>query len=207
MSLLAANRRGFTLVEAMVVLAIAAVLAALASSSLVGLRRQSQASGEARLVVYRLQTARTLAVSQGWPQGYYFAGPNDGNPFLGNGTPWCFFAGCGFAFKATSSTAPATYTAGLGQEEQPIDTLPYISNGGGNYAPVLSVTAFNVGATSFTVGFDLNGLPNINPAPNPMAWPICLSVQNVSDATTQRWVIVFSDGTTRIQQVNETYCP
>jgi hypothetical protein len=31
-------------------------------------------------------------------------------------------------------------------------------------------------------------------------------VQDISDATTQRWIIVFSDGTTRIEKSNETYC-
>ena len=184
--------------------AIAGILAALASTTLTGLRRQARASGEARLIVYRLQSARTLAVSQGWPQGYYFGGTQVANAFMDN-LPWCLQVGCGFAFKATSATAPATYAPNLGQEELPVDTVPYISSAGGP-VQALSVTALNVGQANFTVGFDLNGLPNINPAPNPMAWPICIGVQDVTDATTLRWVIVFSDGTTRIQQANETYC-
>ena len=198
--------RGFSIVEMLVVLAIVGIMAGLASSSLIGLRRQSQASGEARLLVYRLQSARTLSVSQGWPQGYYFGGPGDANPVFAP-NPWCFAAGCGFAFKATSPSVPATYAAGLGQEEYPLDALPFVSNGLAGDAQVLSVTANGVGASSFYIGFDLNGLPTITPPPVPMVWPICLSVQNVSDASTLRWVIVFSDGTTRIQQTNETYCP
>jgi prepilin-type N-terminal cleavage/methylation domain-containing protein len=196
--------RGFTLVELMVVIAIVGVLAALASSALTSLRRQSRASGQARLLVYRLQSARTLAVSQGWPRGYYFGGPGDASAVLNNaGVPWCFVAGCGFAFLATSPSATATYVPG--QEQYPVDPLPYVNTTSG-LAQVLAVGANGVAPTSFTVGFDLNGLPRIDPPPIPMVWPICISVQDLSDATTLRWVIVFSDGTTRIQKYNETYC-
>jgi prepilin-type N-terminal cleavage/methylation domain-containing protein len=196
--------RGFTLVELMVVVAIAGVLAALASASLTSLRRQARASGQARLIVYRLQAARTLSVSQGWPQGYYFGGPGDSSAVLSSGgVPWCAGAGCGFAFKAASPTATATYLPG--EEEYPIDPLPFSDNGG-LAQQILAVAANGVAQLSFTVGFDLNGLPRIDPAPNPMVWPICISVQDTLDATTLRWVIVFSDGTTRIQKYNETYC-
>jgi type II secretory pathway pseudopilin PulG len=187
----------------MVVLAIAGVLAALASSSLTTIRRQARASGQARLIVYRLQAARTLSVSQGWPQGYYFGGPGDTSAVLtSGGVPWCSAAGCGFAFKAATATGTATYAPG--EEEFPIDALPYVNSGG--FRQVLAVAASGVPQLSFTVGFDLNGLPRIDPAPNPMVWPICISVQDTLDATTLRWVIVFSDGTTRIQNYNETYC-
>jgi prepilin-type N-terminal cleavage/methylation domain-containing protein len=196
--------RGFTIVEMLTVMAIAGVLAALASSAMTGLRRQARASGQARLLVYRLQSARTLSVSQGWPQGYYFGAPGDTTAVLSNAAvPWCGAAGCGFAFKAASSTATATYLPG--EEEFPLDPLPYVSTGG-ILGQVLRVAASGVLTPSFTVGFDLNGLPRIDPAPNPMVWPICISVQDVLDATTLRWVIVFSDGTTRIQKINETYC-
>ena len=200
--------QGFTIVEMLVVLAIVGILAALASSSMVGLRRQAQASGEARLLVYRLQSARTLSVSQGWPQGYYVGAPGDANPVFGT-IPWCPVVGCGFAYKATASTAPPTYTQGLGQEEYPFDPPAYIQTGVGTFAPVVQVTLTTpntVGATPFTIGFDLNGLPSVNPPPVPLVWPLCLAVQNLQDATTLRWVIVFADGTTRIQQANETYC-
>ncbi len=196
--------RGFTLIELMVVVCIAAVLAALASSALTGLRRQARASGQARLLVYRLQSARTLSVSQGWPQGYYFGAPGDANGVMQNaGVPWCEAAGCGFAFKALTSTSPATYTT-AGQEQYPLDPLPYVATSSG-ISQVLKVGVAGI-TPSFTVGFDLNGLPRIDPTPNPMVWPICISVQDISDATTLRWVMVFSDGTTRIQKIDETYC-
>jgi prepilin-type N-terminal cleavage/methylation domain-containing protein len=195
---------GFTLVELMVVVAIAGVLAALASSALTDVRRQSRASGQARLLVYRLQAARTLSVSQSWPQGYYFGAPGDASVVLSNpAVPWCTAAGCGFAFKATSPSATATYVAG--QEQFPLDPFPFVGTGVG-ISQVLAVAANGVATPSFTVGFDQNGLPRIDPPPNPMVWPICISVQDISDATTLRWVIVFSDGTTRIQKDNETYC-
>ena len=188
----------------MVVVAIAGVLAALASTALTGLRRQARASGQARLFVYRLQAARTLSVSQGWPQGYYFGAPGDATPVLSSASvPWCGAAGCGFSFKALTATGTATYLPG--QEEFPLDPLPYISNSGG-IGQTLRVAANGVLTPSFTVGFDQNGLPRIDPAPSPMVWPICISVQDLSDATTLRWVIVFSDGTTRIQKIDETYC-
>ncbi len=198
--------RGFTLVELMVVVGIAGILAALASSAMTGLRRQARASGQARLLVYRLQSARTLSVSQGWPQGYYFGAPGDATPVMSNAAvPWCEAAGCGFPFKALTATGTATYLPNNGQEELPPDALPYGSTSGGP-AQLLAVAANGVATPSFTVGFDLNGLPRIDPPPNPMVWPICISVQDISDATTLRWVIVFSDGTTRIQKIDETYC-
>jgi prepilin-type N-terminal cleavage/methylation domain-containing protein len=195
---------GFTLVELMVVVGIAGIIAALASSSLTGLRRQARASGQARLIVYRLQAARTYAVSQGWPQGYYFGAPGDATAVMTNpAVPWCEAAGCGFAFKATAPTAAPTYVAG--QEQYPLDPLPYVANAL-TISQLVAVAATGVTTPSFTVGFDLNGLPSINPPPNPMVWPICISVQDIADATTLRWVIVFSDGTTRIQKDNESYC-
>jgi len=189
----------------MVVVAIVGVLAALASTALTSLRRQARASGQARLLVYRLQSARTMSVSQGWPQGYYFGAPGDATAILSNASvPWCVVAGCGFTFKATSPTANATYVAG--QEQFPLDALPFVSNSGTGMAPLITVRAAGVTTPSFTVGFDLNGLPRIDPPPLPMVWPICISVQDLADATTLRWVIVFSDGTTRIQKYNENYC-
>ena len=148
----------------MVVVGIAGILAALASSALTGLRRQARASGQARLLVYRLQSARTLSVSQGWPQGYYFGAPGDATPVMSNAAvPWCEAAGCGFSFKALTATGTATYLPNNGQEEYPLDPLPYASNSGGP-AQLLAVAANGVATPSFTVGFDLNGLPRHRPA-------------------------------------------
>lgn len=194
---------GFTLIELMVVTAMVGILAALAASSLQGLQRQARASGQARLYVNRLQALRTAAVSQGWPQGYYFGGPGDSNPLL-IALPWCAAAGCGFSFRATAPTGTATYASGLNQEQLPLDALPFVA--GTTPARVLAVAAKGVGATSFSIGFDINGLPRIDPPPVPNVWPQCISVQDINDAVTLRWVILFSDGTVRIQRDNETYC-
>ena len=205
-----ARRRmqGFTIAEMLVVVAILGIMAALAGTSLISITRQAQASGEARLLVYRLQSARTLSVSQGWPQGYYFGAPGDANPALTT-IPWCTGAGCGFAWKNVAATAMPAYAQGQAQELHPFDSLPYVSNGLAGFSQLLAVTVNTTtwaGAASFTVGFDLNGLPYVNPPPVPLVWPICLAVQTINDPTTLRWVIIFSDGTTRIQQTNETYC-
>jgi prepilin-type N-terminal cleavage/methylation domain-containing protein len=197
------RRAGFTLVEAMVVVAIVGVLALLAASSLSGLQRQARASGQARLIVNRLQTLRTAAVAQGWPQGYYFGGPGDANPIFLN-SPWCIAAGCGFSFRSTTPSGTATYAQGLGQERMPLDAMPYVA--GAVLQQVLAVSARGVGAVSFTVGFDVNGLPRVDPPPIPQVWPQCISVQDIRDVNTLRWVILFSDGTVRIQRDNETFC-
>ncbi len=189
----------------MVVVAIVGVLAALASTSLAGVQRQARASGEARLIVYRLQSARTLSVSQGWPQGYYFGGPGDGNAAL-MPLAWCLAAGCGFTFEATAPPLHPPTQRDLVKSKFPFDALPYVAQGALGFTQILSVQAKGVGAASFTVGFDLNGLPQINPPPIPLVFPICLSVQDIRDPATLRWVLVFSDGTTRIQKVDETYC-
>ena len=52
-------RRGFTLLELMVVVAISAILVAMAGNALSSARRVSRVSGQARLLMQRLQTART----------------------------------------------------------------------------------------------------------------------------------------------------
>ena len=69
------RRAGFSLLEVLVTVAIAAVLVALAANALTESRRVSRVNGQARLLVQRLQTVRTNAVSQGTAQGYAI-GPN-----------------------------------------------------------------------------------------------------------------------------------
>ncbi len=69
------RQRGFTLIEVMVTVAIVAILVALASNALNESRRVARVNGQARLLVQRLQTVRTNAVSQGNAQGYLI-GPN-----------------------------------------------------------------------------------------------------------------------------------
>ena len=74
------NKRGgagFTLVELMVVTAVAAVLITIATVGLVTMRRQSYVNGETRNLVSRLQNARMKAVAMGEKHGVYIGGPTD----------------------------------------------------------------------------------------------------------------------------------
>jgi prepilin-type N-terminal cleavage/methylation domain-containing protein len=72
------TRRGFTLAEVMISVAVIAILSALAAEAMTGSRKVSRVNGQARLLVQRLQTARANAVGQGNAQGYYI-GPNGMN--------------------------------------------------------------------------------------------------------------------------------
>jgi prepilin-type N-terminal cleavage/methylation domain-containing protein len=193
------GRRGFTLLEMMVVVAICAVLVAMASNAMAGARRVSRVSGEARLLVQRLQSARTKAVSQGNAQGY-FIGPNGpGAPAVGPDTNQAYFY-----VKANQVATNVFYVAATDRADPSRDFLPNTNNGVTN---VSLVTITGPGAplpNGLDVGFDINGQPTITPSPGAQPW-YCIRVGDGQDAVVVRWVILFNDGTVKVQG-NETYC-
>src|SRR5262249_57045289 len=83
--------RGFSLLEVLVAVAISAILVAMAANALTGSRKVARVAGEARLLVQRLQTARTNAVSQGASQGYYIAANGPGAVGPDANTAFVFF--------------------------------------------------------------------------------------------------------------------
>lgn len=190
------RRGGFTLLEVMVTVAIAGILVALAANALTESRRVSRVSGQARLLVQRLQTVRTNAVSQGNAQGYAI-GPN-GIAVSGPD------AHQGFVFiKQNPIASPVTYIPGTdtldpnGRDELPrVDTNTLVTIRGASGAQ----------AAPFQIGFDINGQATVTPA---AAFPYCIQVSDPYAPAIQRWVILFNDGTVKVQNNDTTaaYCP
>jgi prepilin-type N-terminal cleavage/methylation domain-containing protein len=186
-------RPGFTLLEMMVVVAITAVLVAMASNSLTEVRNVSRVASQARLIVQRLQTARTNAVSQGNAQGYYFGpnGPTAGGPD----------ANQSYVFVLQNATASnVVYNPLVDRADNFRDTLPM-----SGAIPVISVTGTGVVQPNpFQVGFDINGQATVTPAPG--VWPYCIRVTDPAQPAIARSVILFNDGTVKVQK-DETWCP
>ncbi len=186
--------RGFTLMELMVTVAISAILVALAANALSNARKVSRVAAEARLVLQRLQTVRTNAVSQGAAQGYFF-GPN------GPGAAGAD-ANQGFVFyKQDPTTAVVSYVALTDRVDYSRDNLP-TTNG---QSLVVVTGAGVVQPAPFQVGFNMNGQVTVTPAPGP--FPYCIRVSDLTEPSIVRSVILFNDGTTRVQRDGETWCP
>ncbi len=192
------RQRGLTLLEVMVAVAISAVLAALAGNALSSARRVSRVSGEARLLVQRLQTARTRAVGQGNAQGY-FIGPN------GPGAAGPDMNRAYFYVKATpiiSSPNPVSYLAGTDRPDYSPDAIPST----GNISLVTITPPPGTGVPGqLDVGFDIDGLPTVTPWAGPVPAQYCIKVADGQEASIVRWIILFNDGSVKVQG-NETYC-
>jgi prepilin-type N-terminal cleavage/methylation domain-containing protein len=186
------DQRGFTLMEMMVTVAICAILVAIAANAMAGSRKVARVSGEARFLVQRLQSVRANAVSQGNAQGYYL-GPNGLNVVAPD-------AHQGFVFiKANPTASPVTYISGTDREDPNRDWLPVT----GTSSLVVVSGASGAQPAPFAIGFDINGQATVNPA---AAFPYCIQVTDTLDPAVLRYVILFNDGTVKVQK-NETWCP
>ena len=192
------RHRAFTLLELMVAVAICAVLVAMAANALAGARRVSRVSGEARLLVQRLQSARTKAVGQGNAQGYYI-GPN------GPGAAGVDANRAYFYVKANPTATIVSYLVGTDRPDTVPDVIPNTNN-----VSLVTITGPGAGLPSpIDVGFDMNGLPTLTPSPGPQNW-YCLRLADGQEAAIVRWVILFNDGTVKVQNNDAnagSYCP
>jgi prepilin-type N-terminal cleavage/methylation domain-containing protein len=185
--------RGFTLVELLATVAIAAVLIAIASSALTTARKVARVGGEARFILQQLQTVRTQAVSQGAAQGYYF-GPN--GPGAGGAD-----ANQSFVFwKLNPTDTVVSYAPGVDRLDGNRDTLPL----SGGQSLVVVTGAGVLQPAAFSIGFDMNG--QVTVTPGPVLFPYCIRITDVTDPALVRYVILFDDGTTKVQG-DETWCP
>ena len=185
--------RGFSIVEMLATVAICAVLVAIAGSALTSARKVARVGGEARFILQQLQSVRTSAVSQGAAQGYYF-GPN-GAGAVGPD------ANQSFVFWKQNPTATVVdYAALTDRLDGNRDTLPL---SGGQSLVVVTGTGV-VQPTPFSIGFDMNG--QVTVTPGPVVFPYCIRISDFTDPVIVRYVILFNDGTTKVQG-DETWCP
>ena len=186
------SRRGFTLLEVMMAVAVVAILSALASQAIIESQKISRVSAQARLLVQRLQTARANAVGQGNAQGYYI-GPNGLNVVAVD-------ANQAFNFVKTNPLTPhPVYNAVTDQVDTFRDSLPTV----GTSSTVLVQGANGLQAAPISIGFDIDGLPTVSPA---AAFPYCFKISDTVQPSIDRRVILFGDGTVKVQN-NESYCP
>ena len=187
------RRRGFTLAELMVTVAICAVLVAMAANALSSARKVSRVGGQARYILERLQSIRTAAVGQGAAQGYYFGpnGPGAAGPD----------ANQAFAFyKVNPADTVVSYVAGTDRLDGFRDALPV----SGNQSLVVVTGVGVVQPAAFSIGFDMNG--QVTVTPGPVLFPYCIRISDFTDPAIVRYVILFNDGTTKVQG-DETWCP
>lgn len=184
---------GFSLVEVLVAVAISAILVAMAANALTGSRKVARVAGEARLIVQRLQSTRTNAVSQGAAQGYYIAqnGPGAAGPDANTSFVY---------FKLNPTATLVDYVAANDRRDPYVDTLPLSTN-----TSLVTVTGRGVAPPApLSIGFDMNGQVTVIPPPG--FFPYCIQVGDPTDAALIRWVILFNDGTVKVQK-DETWCP
>ena len=185
--------RGFTVVELLATLAIAMVLMAIAGSALTSARKVSRVGGEARFILQQLQSVRTAAVSQGAAQGYYFGpnGPGAAGPDANQSYVY---------WKLNPQDPVLSYVPASDRLDGNRDTLPL----SGGQSLVVVTGAGVVQPAPFSIGFNMNGQATVTPGP--VVFPYCIKITDVTDAALVRYVILFDDGTTKVQGY-ETWCP
>ena len=188
------DRRGFTVAELLVTVAIVAILIAMAGSALTSARKVARVGGQARFILQQLQTVRTNAVSQGAAQGYYF-GPNGPGAPVGGDTNQAFVF-----WKQNPTDAVVSYVPLADRQDVSRDELPT----SGGQSLVVVTGAGVVQPNPFSIGFSMNGLPTVTPGP--VVFPYCIQITDTTDPAIIRYVILFNDGTTKVQG-DETWCP
>jgi len=189
--------RGFTLVEMMATVAICGVLIAIAASALTNARKVSRVGGQTRLILQQLQSVRTSAVSQGAAQGYYF-GPNGIAPAGPDANQAFVF------WKQNPTDTVVSYAPLTDRLDGNRDTLP---TSGNDSLVLVDGTASGSGVNQpapLSIGFDMNG--QVTVTPGPVTFPYCIRVSDITDPVIVRYVILFNDGTTKVQG-DETWCP
>ena len=183
--------------ELMITVAICAVLIAMAASALTSARKVARVGGQARLILQRLQSVRTSAVGQGAAQGYYF-GPN------GPAAPVTPDTNQSFVFwKTNPSDLVVSYAPLTDRLDGNRDTLPY-----SGAVSLVTVDGTVSGSTVFqpaplTIGFNMNGQATVTPGGG---FPYCIRITDTTEPVIVRYVILFNDGTTKVQG-DETWCP
>ena len=189
--------RGFTLVEMMATVAICGVLIAIAASALTNARKVSRVGGQTRLILQQLQSVRTSAVSQGAAQGYYF-GPNGIAPAGPDANQAFVF------WKQNPTDTVVSYAPLTDRLDGNRDALP---TSGNDSLVLVDGTASGSGVNQpapLSIGFDMNG--QVTVTPGPVTFPYCIRVSDITDPVIVRYVILFNDGTTKVQG-DETWCP
>ena len=188
------RRRDFTLAELLVTVAICAILIAMAGSALTSARKVARVGGQARYILQQLQSVRTSAVSQGAAQGYYFGANGPGAP-VGPDTNQAFVF-----WKQNPTDTVVSYVPLTDRQDISRDELPTT----GGQSLVVVTGAGVVQPNPFSIGFTMNGLPTVTPGP--VVYPYCVQITDTTDQAIVRYVILFNDGTTKVQG-DETWCP
>ncbi len=182
--------------ELMATVAICGVMIAIAASALTSARKVSRVGGQARYILQKLQSVRTSAVSQGAAQGYFFGPNGPGATALDPAN-----ANQGFVFwKQNPTDTVVSYAAGIDRLDGNRDSLPV----SGIESLVVVTGVGVVQPAAFSIGFDMNG--QVTVTPGPVVFPYCIRINDFTDPAIVRYVILFNDGTTKVQG-DETWCP
>jgi prepilin-type N-terminal cleavage/methylation domain-containing protein len=193
------ERRGFSLVELMVVIAIGTIIAAMAGNAVRNIVKARRVSTEVRSIIAEIIDLRVLAISRGLPTGLCFRLPTYVNATNAkNNDP-------GGRTQFVKSSTTARYL-GLTQAEAALITASdktsdyhYLPS----YGPtkLLYTTGNNVTAATVTVMFDADGILTIWQGSDCTATdkllvtpPVTLGVAQSDNATTPASLQISSDG-------------